>query len=82
MAKRIGGHLVAESLAALGAEVAFGVPGVHALAIWEGLRDGGGGAGSRSTARAPSWPPGSPPTATRAPADTPRRCCCPPGRVR
>ncbi len=37
---RIGGHLVAESLAALGAEAAFGVPGVHALAIWEGLRAG------------------------------------------
>ncbi len=35
---RIGGHLVAESLAALGAEVAFGVPGVHSLAIWEALR--------------------------------------------
>jgi len=42
MAKRIGGHLVAESLAALGAEAAFGVPGIHALPIWEGLRDGGG----------------------------------------
>ncbi len=39
-ATRIGGHLVAESLAALGAEVAFGVPGIHALAIWEALRDG------------------------------------------
>ncbi len=38
--QRIGGHLVAESLAALGAEVAFGVPGIHALAIWEGLRNG------------------------------------------
>ncbi|MHB1569955.1 MAG: thiamine pyrophosphate-binding protein, partial [Solirubrobacteraceae bacterium] len=37
---RIGGHVVADSLAALGARVAFGVPGVHALAIWEGLRDG------------------------------------------
>ncbi len=37
---RIGGHLVAESLHALGAEAAFGVPGVHALAIWEGLRTG------------------------------------------
>src|SRR2546430_4720764 len=35
---RIGGHLVAESLEALGAEVAFGLPGVHALAIWEALR--------------------------------------------
>lgn len=34
----IGGHLVVESLAALGAEVAFGVPGIHALAIWDGLR--------------------------------------------
>jgi acetolactate synthase-1/2/3 large subunit len=37
--QRIGGNLVAETLQALGAEVAFGVPGVHALAIWEGLRD-------------------------------------------
>ena len=36
---RIGGHVIAESLAALGGEVAFGVPGVHALAIWEALRD-------------------------------------------
>jgi acetolactate synthase-1/2/3 large subunit len=35
---RIGGHLVAETLQALGAEVAFGLPGVHALAMWEGLR--------------------------------------------
>jgi acetolactate synthase I/II/III large subunit len=41
MATRIGGHLVAESLAALGARAAFGVPGIHALAIWEGLRDAG-----------------------------------------
>ncbi len=40
MAKRIGGHLVAESLTALGAEAAFGVPGIHALPIWEGLREG------------------------------------------
>lgn len=37
---RSGGHVVAESLAALGAEVAFGVPGVHALAMWEALRTG------------------------------------------
>jgi acetolactate synthase I/II/III large subunit len=35
---RIGGHVVAESLSALGAEVAFGVPGIHSLAIWEALR--------------------------------------------
>ncbi len=35
---RIGGQLVAQTLAALGTEAAFGVPGVHALAIWEGLR--------------------------------------------
>jgi acetolactate synthase-1/2/3 large subunit len=35
---RTGGHLVAETFEALGAEVCFGVPGVHALAIWEGLR--------------------------------------------
>jgi acetolactate synthase-1/2/3 large subunit len=35
---RTGGRLVAETLEALGAEVAFGVPGVHALAIWDGLR--------------------------------------------
>lgn len=37
---RIGGHVVAESLSALGAEVAFGVPGIHALAMWEALRRG------------------------------------------
>jgi acetolactate synthase-1/2/3 large subunit len=37
---RTGGHLVAETLEALGAEVALGVPGIHALAIWEGLRNG------------------------------------------
>ena len=35
---RIGGHLVVETLEALGAEVAFGLPGVHALAMWDGLR--------------------------------------------
>ena len=38
-AARLGGHVVAESLAALGAEVVFGLPGVHALPIWEGLRE-------------------------------------------
>jgi acetolactate synthase-1/2/3 large subunit len=35
---RTGGRLVAETLEALGTEVAFGVPGVHALSIWDGLR--------------------------------------------
>src|SRR5262245_28013427 len=35
---RIGGHLLVESLEALGAEVAFGLPGIHALATWEALR--------------------------------------------
>src|SRR5512132_447027 len=35
---RTGGRLVAETLEALGIEVAFGVPGVRALAIWDGLR--------------------------------------------
>ncbi len=35
---RTGGHLVVESLIALGARSAFGVPGVHALAIWEAIR--------------------------------------------
>jgi acetolactate synthase-1/2/3 large subunit len=37
-ATRIGGDVVAESLRALGAEIVFGLPGVHALPIWEGLR--------------------------------------------
>ncbi len=37
-ANRIGGDVVAESLHALGAEVVFGLPGVHALPIWEGVR--------------------------------------------
>jgi acetolactate synthase-1/2/3 large subunit len=35
---RTGGRLVAETLDALGTEVAFGVPGIHALAIWDALR--------------------------------------------
>jgi acetolactate synthase-1/2/3 large subunit len=39
--QRTGGHVVVESLAALGADVAFGVPGVHALAMWEALRTSG-----------------------------------------
>jgi acetolactate synthase-1/2/3 large subunit len=41
VAVRIGGHVVAESLRALGAEVVFGIPGIHALPIWEGLRTSG-----------------------------------------
>jgi acetolactate synthase I/II/III large subunit len=36
-ATRIGGHVVAETLRSLGAEAVFGIPGVHALPIWEGL---------------------------------------------
>jgi acetolactate synthase-1/2/3 large subunit len=35
---RIGGHVVVEALERLGAEAAFGLPGVHALGIWEALR--------------------------------------------
>lgn len=38
---RVGGQVVVESLEALGAEVVFGLPGVHALAMWEGLRTSG-----------------------------------------
>ena len=37
-ATRSGGHVVAEVVEGLGAEVAFGVPGIHSLAIWEALR--------------------------------------------
>lgn len=37
-AQRLGGDVVAESLKALGATAAFGVPGVHTLSIWEGMR--------------------------------------------
>ncbi|CAN5152345.1 thiamine pyrophosphate-binding protein [soil metagenome] len=36
---RIGGHVVVECLEALGAETVFGLPGIHALAIWDGLRE-------------------------------------------
>lgn len=36
--KQLGGEVVARSLAALGADTVFGLPGVHALAMWEGLR--------------------------------------------
>src|SRR5215210_4116684 len=35
---RTGGRLVAETLEALGFDAVFGVPGIHALAIWDGLR--------------------------------------------
>ena len=35
---RAGGHLVVESLEALGADTVFGLPGIHALGIWEALR--------------------------------------------
>ena len=38
MKVRTGGHLVVECLEALGAQVVFGLPGIHALPIWEGLR--------------------------------------------
>jgi acetolactate synthase-1/2/3 large subunit len=38
-AARPGGHLVVETLEALGAEVVFGLPGQHALAIFDALRD-------------------------------------------
>ena len=47
---RIGGHVVAEGLESLGAETAFGLPGVHALGIWEGL----GRAPFATSASAPS----------------------------
>jgi acetolactate synthase-1/2/3 large subunit len=36
--KRTGGELLAECLLALGADVVFGLPGIHALPAWEGLR--------------------------------------------
>jgi acetolactate synthase-1/2/3 large subunit len=36
---RIGGHLVVDCLEAAGAKAVFGVPGIHALAIWDGLED-------------------------------------------
>ena len=36
---RIGGHVVVEALEELGVETAFGLPGVHALGIWEALRE-------------------------------------------
>lgn len=36
--RRNGGELVIESLQALGVSVVFGVPGIHALALWEGIR--------------------------------------------
>src|SRR5712692_8106905 len=35
---RTGGHLVVESLEALGTDAVFGLPGVHVLPIWEAMR--------------------------------------------
>jgi acetolactate synthase-1/2/3 large subunit len=36
---RTGGHVVVDALRACGADAVFGLPGIHALAIWEGLRE-------------------------------------------
>jgi len=36
--QRLGGEHLAECLGALGAEVVFGLPGIHALGAWEGVR--------------------------------------------
>jgi acetolactate synthase I/II/III large subunit len=36
-----GGAVVAEALGALGAEAVFGLPGIHALPVWDALRDSG-----------------------------------------
>ena len=37
--ERRGADVLVGALEALGARAVFGVPGTHALAIWEGLRD-------------------------------------------
>jgi acetolactate synthase-1/2/3 large subunit len=34
---RTGGHLLVECLAAAGVDTIFGVPGIHALALWDGI---------------------------------------------
>ena len=36
---RTGGHVVVETLEALGATAVFGLPGIHALPIWDALRE-------------------------------------------
>ena len=36
---RTGGHVLVDSLRALGATAVFGLPGVHALPVWEALRE-------------------------------------------
>ena len=36
--RRLGGHVVVETLEALGAGAVFGLPGTHVLPIWEALR--------------------------------------------
>ncbi|MCC6224617.1 MAG: thiamine pyrophosphate-binding protein [Thermoleophilia bacterium] len=38
MPVRTGGRVVIESLEALGAQVAFGLPGIHAMPMWDALR--------------------------------------------
>jgi acetolactate synthase I/II/III large subunit len=39
MASRAGGHLLIECLKAAGVDTVFGVPGIHALAAWDGLAE-------------------------------------------
>jgi acetolactate synthase I/II/III large subunit len=36
-----GGAVVADALGALGADAVFGLPGIHALPVWDALRDSG-----------------------------------------
>ena len=68
---RIGGHVVVDAIAACGAEAVFGLPGIHALAIWEGLRTGGHGLVTPGIAR--SSRQASRRMATPAPPGAPRR---------
>jgi acetolactate synthase I/II/III large subunit len=39
MANRTGGHLLIDCLQAAGVDTVFGVPGIHALAAWDGLAE-------------------------------------------
>ena len=76
---RIGGHLVVDCLEALGAEVAFGVPGIHALAIWEALRDSLDRRYGMRTELSAGFAADGYARSSRARR---RRCCPPPGPAR
>jgi hypothetical protein len=76
---RNGGDLVVETLEALGAKTVFGIPGQHALGLFDAM---GRGNLKFVSSRVENNSVPSPRTATRGPRGRWACCSCPPGRGR